>query len=80
MWRHGRGGLLLHDTRQRVEQAWLRRHPLLKDLDDGGRASWIGEQIGADTAQVYEALYRQHPQAQDFDAQSRMLQRLWNAS
>jgi len=79
MWRHGRGGFQLAATRRRVEQAWLRRHPLLHQLDDSGRAGWISEQVGVDAAKVYDALYPGHQQDQDFRAQSRMLQRLWIA-
>lgn len=81
LWRYGRGGLQMEATRKRVEQAWLRRHPLLHDLDKAGRARWIGEQIGTgvSTSQVYDALYQRHHRAQDFTAQSRLLQRLWSA-
>ena len=79
MWRYGRAGLLIEEPRRRVEQAWLRRHPLLHEMDDKGRAGWIGDQVGADAAKVYDALYRRHHQTQDFTAQSRLLQRLWTA-
>ncbi len=81
LWRYGRGGLQMEATRKRIEQAWLRRHPLLHDLDNAGRARWISEQIdaGVSAGQVYDALYQRHHRAQDFTAQSRLLQRLWSA-
>ncbi|MGB5737291.1 MAG: DUF4350 domain-containing protein [Thiohalocapsa sp.] len=81
MWRQGRGGLLMEATRKRIEKAWLRRHPLLHDMEPAVRARWISEQLGADTSagQVYDALYQRHHSAQDFMAQSRLLQRLWSA-
>lgn len=78
LWRYGRGGLQLETTRRRVEQAWLRRHPLLRDLDNADRAEWISKQVGIGSQQVYDALYRQHQSARDFTAQSRVLQRLWS--
>ena len=81
MWRHGRGGLQTEATRKRIERAWLRRHPRLHDMDDAARARWISEQIdaGVSAGQVYDALYQRHHRAQDFTAQSRLLQRLWSA-
>jgi len=81
LWRYGRGGLQMEATRKRIEQAWLRRHPLLHDLDNAGRARWISEQVdaGVSAGQVYDALYQRHHRAQDFTAQSRLLQRLWSA-
>lgn len=81
LWRHGRGGLLMEATRKRVEQAWLRRHPRLHDLDNAGRADWISQQIdaGVSAEQVYDALYRSHHRTREFTDQSRLLQRLWSA-
>lgn len=77
--RYGRGGLLLEVTSRRVEQAWLRRHPLLHELDRDGRAGWIGAQIGVDARGVYAALYLHDGNDRDFLARSRLLQRLWSA-
>jgi hypothetical protein len=79
MWRLGRGELLMEGTRQRIERAWLRRHPRLRDLDPAGRAEWLGAQIGVDPARLHDALYRRQEHPDDFIARSRLLQRLWSA-
>ncbi|WP_295879446.1 DUF4350 domain-containing protein [uncultured Thiohalocapsa sp.] len=56
-WRHGRGGLLVAQTRRRLERRWLGRHPQLKQLDAAGRAERIAARTGLKAAQVQAALY-----------------------
>ncbi|MGB5831053.1 MAG: DUF4350 domain-containing protein [Thiohalocapsa sp.] len=79
MSRHGRNSLQLEATRKRIEQAWLRRHPSLHEMDQNDRAAWMSEQIGGSAEQVQDALYRHHQPGQDFTAQTSVLQRLWSA-
>jgi hypothetical protein len=80
LWRHGRGGLQLRATQHRVEQAWVRRHPLLRDLPQTDRVHWIATQAGLPPHQVEAALYgRVADPESDFIRVSRTLQRLWAA-
>lgn len=80
LWRHGRGGLQLRATQQRVEQAWVRRHPVLRGLSQSDRAHWIATQAGLPPDAVNAALYGRvaDPEA-DFVRISQTLQRLWAA-
>ncbi|MCG6942267.1 MAG: hypothetical protein LJE69_13575 [Thiohalocapsa sp.] len=57
VWRLGRGGLLVQQTRCRVERRWLGRHPPLRELDHTGRARRIAELSGLEPAAVRSALY-----------------------
>jgi hypothetical protein len=57
VWRMGRGGLLVAQTRAGTERRWLRRHPTLRDLDDAARARRIAELSGLTPAAVRTALY-----------------------
>jgi len=78
-WRHGRGSSLTRVTRERVERAWLRRHPPLRGLNPTERAAWIAERTRIAAVQVQGALY---PQAEDnrlLVARTALLQRLWLA-
>lgn len=79
LWRHGRGSLQLAATRKRVEQAWMRRHPLLREMDSSERAGWIGEQTGLVQAEVQQALYSRPRDDDDLVRQTGLLQRIWNA-
>jgi hypothetical protein len=79
-WRHGRGSRLTRVTRERVEQAWLRRFPALRGRGDAERAAWIGQRAGLTPAEVTAAL---HPPAVDdrgLVAETRLLQRLWSVA
>jgi len=77
--RHGRGALQMASTRKRVEQAWLRRHPLLREMDKAARSCWIGEQAGLEHAEVEHALYARPRDGDDFVRQTGLLQRIWSA-
>ncbi len=79
LWRHGRGNRLTQVTRKRVEQAWLRNHPVLRGLNPTQRAAWIGEHAGLPQAQVGRALYPAFANDRDLVADSALLQRLWLA-
>ena len=79
MWRYGRGDRLMASARQRLEQAWLRRHPLLRDMPTEERARWLAEHSGLTSDEVFAALYQQEIAEADFVRQSRTLQRLWAA-
>jgi hypothetical protein len=80
LWRHGRGGLQLRATQQRVEQAWVRRHPVLRDLPQSDRAHWIATQAGLPPDEVEAALYGRVADPEgDFIRVTGTLQRLWAA-
>jgi hypothetical protein len=57
LWRLGRGGALVQQTRRRIERHWLQRHPPLQALDQAGRAARIAELSGLGHAAVHAALY-----------------------
>jgi hypothetical protein len=79
MWRHGRGDRLMASARQRLEQAWVRRHPLLRDMRTEERARWLAEHSGLSSDEVFAALYQREVIEADFVRQTRNLQRLWAA-
>lgn len=56
-WRHGLASHQVVETRDRIEQAWLRRHPRLRHLNARERARWISEWTGMGSAAVHAALY-----------------------
>ena len=80
LWRHGRGGLQLAATRERIERAWLRRHPSLRALPRAQRAGWLAERTGLDAEAIDRALYRR-PDREAPDAAlietTRTLRQLW---
>lgn len=57
LWRLGRGGLAVRQTRRRVERGWLRRHPPLRALNEAGRAERIALLRRLPVADVHAALY-----------------------
>ncbi len=57
LWRLGRGGLALQQTRRRVERGWLRRHPPLRALDEAARAERIALLCRLPMTDVRRALY-----------------------
>jgi len=80
LWRHGRGGTQLTATRERVERAWLRRHPSLRPLPQVQRAAWLAHHTGLDADAIDRAMYRPLD-GTDADAAlidaTRTLQQLW---
>jgi len=79
-WRHGRGSHLTQVSRERVEQAWLRRHPPLRDMGHADRAAWMGQRAGLSPQEVHSVLYPAHVDDRDLLEQARLLQRLWVTS
>jgi hypothetical protein len=57
VWRLGRGGIAVRQTRRRIEQAWLRRHPPLRALGEAARAQRIAELNRLSPDEVHAALY-----------------------
>ena len=55
-WRMDRGRQLVAGTRSNLEQAWLRRHPVLDTLDPPARFRWIAGHAGLTPEQVEAAL------------------------
>lgn len=78
LWRHGQGGPLTAATRERVERAWLRCHPTLRELDKEGRARWIARRSGLVSGEVRRALYPVAWNEGDFVADAALLQVLWS--
>ncbi len=79
-WRHGRGSHLTRVTRERVEQAWLQRHPTLRGMEPAARADWVAQHVGVPAADVRSALYPVGDDDRDLLPRARLLQRLWAAS
>ncbi len=79
LWRHEQGGQLTKVTRERVEQAWLRRHPSLRKLDRAERAGWIAGRAGLVPAAVHRTLYPSTVDASDLVPDAALLQSLWRS-
>jgi hypothetical protein len=79
LWRHDCGGRLAEVTGARTEQAWLRRHPSLRELDREGRVAWIARRSGIPPAEVRRALYPVATRAGELVADTALLQRLWSS-
>ena len=76
-WRYRRGSRLTRVTRERVEQAWLRRHPVLRGMTAPERTEWIGQQTGLSPDQVRTALYPVGVDDRLLLEETRLLQKLW---
>lgn len=76
LWRHGQGGTLTNVTRERIEQAWLRHHPVLRELDKSERVGWIARRAGLLPDEVRRALYPVALHADDLVVDTALLQRL----
>ncbi len=57
LWGLNRGTALLHANRQRVEQAWLNKHYLLRAMPLQERCAWIAARSGLNPGAVERALY-----------------------
>ncbi|NBC12220.1 MAG: hypothetical protein GVY09_02530 [Gammaproteobacteria bacterium] len=79
VWRQGRGGLLVAQTRRRLERQWLRRHPALRGLDTTERARRIAAQTGLSPDEVQAALYGPVGDAAGLVRVTAVLQRLVQA-
>ena len=79
VWRQGRGGLLVAQTRRRLERQWLRRHPALRGLDATERARRIAAQTGLSPDEVQAALYGPVGDAAGLVRMTAVLQRLVHA-
>jgi hypothetical protein len=56
-WRHNPSVSLLAATRKTVEKRWLASHPLLLQLDQEARCSWLAKQTGMSADSIHRALY-----------------------
>jgi len=74
LWRLDRGNALLHANRQRIEQAWLNKHYMLRAMPLQERCEWIAARAGLSATVVERALYAQHNTESDFIEQSCYLQ------
>jgi hypothetical protein len=78
-WRHGRASHLIRGARARVEQAWLRLHPALRNMEPSARADWIAQHAGLPKDDVRSALYSSSVDDRSLVHQTQALQRLWSA-
>lgn len=74
LWRLDRGQALLQANRQRIEQAWLNKHYLLRSLSQRKRCEWIAARVGLTAAVVERALYSSVGAESDFIEMSSYLQ------
>ncbi|HEY0721411.1 MAG TPA: DUF4350 domain-containing protein [Gammaproteobacteria bacterium] len=70
---------LLQQNRQRIEQAWLTKHYLLRTLPLHERSAWIAARSGLSASAVERALYDEHSAEGDFIEISSYLQLLRTA-
>ena len=77
LWRHRQTARLTEVTRERVDHAWIRRHPAVRDMDHEARAAWIARRAGIEPGQVQQTLYPPTPVRHDLVAEATLLQRLW---
>ena len=77
LWRHGQTSRLTELTRERVERAWLRHNPSLRELDHAARAAWISERAGLALGDVRRTLYPPTSKGDELIAEAALLQRLW---
>ena len=78
LWRHGQGSRLTELSRERVERAWARRHPVLREMDRPGRMAWIAERTGIASHEIEQALYPVAVHEGDLIRDTVLLQRLWS--
>jgi len=76
IWRNDHAGTRFRSTRDALEQAWRRRHPVLETLDRSARCEWIARHTGMSERAVGEALYGEMGGEQDLVRLSAMQQRL----
>jgi len=79
LWQLDHGKALLEANRQRIEQAWLNKHYLLRSMSQQERCEWIAARAGLTAAVVERALYTGQGTESDFIELSSYLQILRTA-
>ena len=79
LWSHGQGGRLTQLSGQCIEQAWLRRHSVLRELERSGRVAWIAGHQGLSSDDVGRVLYPTAVNEGDLIPDTALLQRLWSS-
>lgn len=77
LWRHRQTARLSELTRERVEHAWVRHNPSLRDLDHAARAAWISERAGLTPGELRRTRYSIGPKGDDLVTETALLQQLW---
>ena len=74
LWRVDGGQHLFRANQQRIEQAWIAKHYLLRPLDRAQRCEWIAARSGLTPRTVERALYGEYMSDRDFIELSSYLQ------
>lgn len=74
LWRLDRGQVLFRHNRQRIEQAWLAKHYVLRAMEPAERCHWIAARSGLTPKAVERALYADYAGESDFIELSSYLQ------
>lgn len=79
LWRLDRTQTLFRHNRQRIEQAWLGKHYVLRAMEPAERCHWIAARSGLTPRAVERALYADYAAESDFIELSSYLQVLRTA-
>lgn len=79
LWRLDRAQALFRHNRQRIEQAWLGKHYVLRAMNLAERSAWIAARSGLTPRAVERALYAEYAAESDFIELSSYLQVLRTA-
>jgi len=79
LWRLDRAQALFRHNRQRIEQAWLGKHYVLRAMPPAERCQWIAARSGLTPQAVERALYADYAAESDFIELSSYLQVLRTA-
>lgn len=79
LWRLDRAQKLFQHNRQRIEQAWLDKHYVLRAMQPAERCGWIAARSGLPPRAVERALYAEYAAESDFIELSSYLQVLRTA-
>lgn len=74
LWRLDRAQALFRHNRQRIEQAWLHKHYVLRAMTPEERCQWIAARAGLRPRAVERALYAEYAGEGDFIEMSSILQ------
>jgi hypothetical protein len=74
LWRLDRAQALFQHNRQRIEQAWLGKHYVLRAMNPAERCHWIAARSGMSPRAVERALYAEYAAESDFIELSSYLQ------
>lgn len=74
LWRQDGGQQLFRSNQQRIEQAWVGKHYVLRGMDRAARCQWIAARSGLSARAVELALYGEYAADRDFIEMSSYLQ------